>query len=70
MAKLRAMRLPEVEEKTGLKKSKLYELISSEKFPKPIYLLGKCRGWIEEEVDSWLMERIGERDALLENNAD
>lgn len=69
MAKLRAMRLPEVEEKTGLKKSKIYEMIACDLFPKPIYLLGKCRGWIEHEVDTWLEDRIEERNALLETNA-
>jgi prophage regulatory protein len=69
MEKLRAMRLPEVEEKTGLKKSKLYEMIASDQFPKPIFLLGKCRGWIEHEVDAWLEERIAERNARLETIA-
>ena len=68
MSKFRAMRLPEVEAKTGIKKSKLYELMASDDFPRPVYLLGKCRGWIENEVDSWLEERINERNIRSKEN--
>lgn len=69
MEKLRALRMPQVEEKTALKRSKIYELISMQQFPEPVYLLGKCRGWMEHEVDAWLLQRIEERDSRLESKS-
>lgn len=65
MDRLKALRMPQVEEKTALKRSKIYELLATGQFPKPIYLLGKCRGWLEHEIDAWLLERIKERDLRL-----
>lgn len=65
MDKLKALRMPQVEEKTALKRSKIYELLASGQFPEPVYLLGKCRGWMEHEVDGWLLQRIEERDRRL-----
>ena len=62
MEKLNVLRMPGLEVKTGLKKSKLYELIRAELFPKPIFLHGRSRGWLESEVDNWLSDRIAERD--------
>lgn len=65
MDRLKALRMPQVEAKTALKRSKIYELLAAGQFPQPIYLLGKCRGWIEHEVDAWLLERMEERNTRL-----
>lgn len=64
---LKALRMPQVEEKTALKRSKIYELLAERQFPQPIYLLGKCRGWLEHEIDAWLLERMEERDSRLKS---
>ena len=67
MDKLKALRMPQVEDKTALKRSKIYELVATGKFPEPVFLLGKCRGWMEHEVDAWLLQRMEERDSRLQS---
>ena len=63
MVKLKVIRMPVLEDTTGLKKSKLYELMRDGLFPKPIILHGRSRGWLEGEINNWLAERIAERDS-------
>jgi prophage regulatory protein len=55
-------RLPRVEERVGLRRSRIYELMSEDKFPRPVEV-GRVRGWISSEIDEWIVERIRERDA-------
>jgi prophage regulatory protein len=52
------IKLPGVVKTTGLSKSTIYKLISEGKFPKNIPLTGKSTGWIDEEIQSWIDERI------------
>jgi len=49
---------------TGISKSHIYHLSSTGKFPKSISLVpgGTSRAWVSTEVDTWLEERIAERD--------
>lgn len=44
-AQEKLLRLPEVEEAVGLKKSKIYQLIQENKFPKPIKLGARSVRW-------------------------
>lgn len=62
---MRIMRLQEVMSTTGLARSTIYKFIANEKFPKPVSLGGRSAGWVAEEVDDWVLERIEERDAIL-----
>jgi prophage regulatory protein len=55
------MRMPEVERRTGLKKSALYAQIKNKKFPAPVRM-GELTGFVESEVESWIEARIRERD--------
>ncbi|MBM2567381.1 AlpA family transcriptional regulator, partial [Pseudomonas sp. AF1] len=59
------IRLQEVMATTGLARSTIYKLISESTFPKPVPLGGRSVGWVEEEVQDWVLERIEERDAAL-----
>lgn len=59
---MRILRLPEVQAKTGLKHTTIYQRMNECAFPKPIALGAKARGWIEAEVDAWICERVTERD--------
>lgn len=52
------MRRREVERRTGLSRSTIYERIRTGAFPAPISLGGKSVGWIEHEVNHWLAERV------------
>ena len=56
---LKILRLPAVEDRTGLRRSTIYLKISQGKFPKPISLGGyRSVGWIEEEITSWIEQCI------------
>jgi len=52
------LRLPAVITRTGLARSTIYLRISDGKFPRPISLGGRAVGWIESEIDRWLLEQI------------
>lgn len=54
------IRIKKVEEKTGLKKSMVYDLISKDKFPKPIKIGERAVAWISREVDQWVQNKIPE----------
>lgn len=54
------LRLNEVTNKTGLSRSTIYERIKKNSFPKPISLGERAIGFISEEVDAWIEDRITE----------
>jgi prophage regulatory protein len=49
---MRWLRLPEVESKNGLKKSKIYRDVQLGKFPRP-HKVGAVSVWIEDELTAW-----------------
>jgi prophage regulatory protein len=57
---VRVIRLNEVKNKVGLSRSTIYRRIANGEFPKQILLGGRASGWIEDEVDEWLMRCIKE----------
>lgn len=61
---MRIMRLKEVMDLTGLARSTIYKYIDAETFPKPISLGGRSVGWVDEEVQEWILELIAKRDDL------
>lgn len=55
----RILRRNQVEERTGLSRSTIYQRVKDGKFPKPINLGGpQAVGWIEEEVTAWIERQI------------
>jgi prophage regulatory protein len=60
---LRILRRPHVEQRTGLRRSAIYQAIAEGRFPRPVSLGPKAVGWLEHEVDGWVAERIAARDA-------
>ncbi len=52
------LRLPAVRASTGLSRSTIYLRVSQGTFPRPVRLGGRAVGWLEEEIQSWLAERI------------
>lgn len=56
----RLLRLPQVQEATGLKKSAIYELTRTGKFPRRIRLSARAVVWAESEVLQWVQDRIAE----------
>lgn len=58
------LRLPEVIETVGLSKSTIYSFMRDGMFPKSVNLGSNSRGWLLNEVNSWLEHRIAERDEV------
>lgn len=52
------LRLPNVKARTGLSRSTIYLRIAEGTFPAPVSLGGRAVGWIEQEVNDWLLQRI------------
>lgn len=52
------LRLANVEDRTGLKKSSIYLKISQKIFPPPISLGTRAVGWLESEINDWIEQRI------------
>jgi predicted DNA-binding transcriptional regulator AlpA len=57
----RLIRRSEVEALAGFRSSRIYEMIREEKFPRPTRIGGAAR-WSLREVQSWVDERLAERD--------
>lgn len=55
------LRLPGVQERTGLSRASIYQKIKRGQFPRQIKLGARAAGWIEEEVDQWIESRIQDR---------
>ena len=55
---LTVLRLPSVSAKTGLSRSSIYLRVAEGNFPKPISLGPRAVGWLEQEVEQWLSQRI------------
>jgi prophage regulatory protein len=63
-APIHVLRLTQVIERTGLKKTKIYELQSQGEFPMRVKITAHAVGWIEHEVQAWLAERIAKNNPL------
>jgi len=56
----RLIRLPEVEHRTGLRRSSIYSYIKQGRFPAPIKITPKASAWVESEIQEWVDSRIHE----------
>ncbi len=57
---LRALRLPQVSERTGLSKTHIYRLVQRGQFPIPASLSERVVAWDESAVSDWLAERFAD----------
>ena len=60
----RFIRLPEVINRTGYRRTSIYEKISEGTFPAPIKLGPRAVAWVSEEIEKWMDARVAERDAV------
>jgi prophage regulatory protein len=60
----RIIRLRELPDYVGLKRTQIDELIQRGEFPKPIPLsdTGRAKGWLESEILVWQAHRLAARD--------
>lgn len=54
----RLIRLPEVMDRVGLRRTAVYERVKAGEFPKPRSLGPRCSVWVEAEVDAWVNQVI------------
>lgn len=52
------LRLPSVEEITGVKKSTVYALMKAEQFPAPVKLSARAVAWRSDEIAAWVESRV------------
>jgi prophage regulatory protein len=51
------LRRPEVEARTGLSRSTLYDWMKRGEFPQPVKLGTRLVAWRESDIDDWLESR-------------
>jgi len=52
------LRLPRVEERTGVGKSFIYAAIKAGTFPAPFKLGDRAVGWTASSIDAWIQARV------------
>ena len=52
------LRRKQVESRTGLSRSTIYQYIRNGAFPAPIPLGARAVGWLESEVSAWISLRV------------
>jgi len=55
---IRILRLPDVMDRVGICRASIYLHMARGIFPKQISLGPRAVGWLEHEVEAWLVERI------------
>lgn len=58
----RVIRLADLPNFVGLKRTQIDALIKSGKFPRPVKLSKRAKAWLEREIVEWQTARIAERD--------
>lgn len=58
----RILRLPEVMERTGIKRSSIYDKMLKKTFPRKISLGGRSVGWLERDIDQWIQQQVENAD--------
>ncbi len=51
----------EVQRRTSLGRSKLFDLVAKGDFPKPVRLSPGRVAWVQSEIDAWILQRADER---------
>ena len=64
---MKVIGLSKVIDVTGLARSTIYKYIAEGVFPRPISLGARRVGWIDKEIDDWILKKISLRDVGLIN---
>lgn len=57
---VRILRIREVQNRTGLSRSTIYELVAEGVLPPPVRIGHRSSGWVESEVSDFIRRRISE----------
>lgn len=52
----------QISEKVGLSSSQIRRLVLAGEFPKPLKISAGRNGWLEKDVDDWVLNLIGGSD--------
>lgn len=52
------LRIPAVEDATGVKKSTIYALMKKGEFPQCVQVTARCVAWPESKILEWVQDRI------------
>jgi len=63
----RVIRLRDLPDFVGLRRTAIEGMIAEGKFPKPIRLSERSMAWVESDLIAWQQERIAERDGVVTN---
>ncbi len=55
---IKILRLPRVCEMTGFRRSMIYHMEAELRFPKRVKIGTRAVGWLESEVQAWLVNKI------------
>ena len=58
---LRLLPIREVTRKIGCSRAHVYRLMHTARFPRPVHLSKRARGWRSDEVDEWIEARSAQR---------
>ncbi|HZR34775.1 MAG TPA: AlpA family transcriptional regulator [Nevskia sp.] len=55
------IRMPTVMARTGLSRAMIYLLVARGDFPRQVQIGPRAVGWVEDEIESWIEERVRRR---------
>jgi prophage regulatory protein len=58
------IRLPAVQQRVPYSKTSIYEMVANGSFPAPHRLGARAVGWLVDEVDQWVEDRITAEPAI------
>ncbi|AOE32131.1 AlpA family transcriptional regulator [Klebsiella pneumoniae] len=61
MTSYQLLRLRQVEQKTGLKRSQIYLYMKEGAFPRSIKIGPTSVAWLESEIDEWINKKLSDR---------
>lgn len=59
------LRCKDVEHRTSLSRSRIYDLMGKGEFPKPVRLGSMSVAWSSLEIDNWIAQRLSLREESL-----
>jgi prophage regulatory protein len=55
---IRILRRWQVQDTVGLSRATIYQMMREGRFPKPVKISARAVGWIEHEIQEWLLKRV------------
>lgn len=66
----RLIRIQTVINLTGMSRSTIWRKVKAKTLPQPVRLGDSSAAWLLDEIESWIDERVAERDARLDRRSE